>query len=103
MSIKNALCTVDTAVSSLTDSISELTLSSSNIPSFVSDSLVGVKKRMKELMDELDSKVRQTNQSLDSAHIKLNSLDTQMKKCMTKQDTMSESINKILDMVGRLY
>ena len=69
----------------------------------MSDSLVGAKKRMKELMDELDSKVRQTNQSLDSAHIKLNSLDTQMKKCMTKQDTMSESINKILDMVGRLY
>ena len=36
-------------------------------------------------------------------YVKLNSLDTQVKTCMTKQDNMSDSLDKILDIVSRLY
>ena len=69
----------------------------------ISDILIGIKKHMKDLVGELDSKSKQTNQSLDSVHVKSNSLDTQMKNFITKQDTMSEAIGKISDIVSVLH
>ena len=50
-----------------------------------------------------DSKSKQTNQSLDSVYVKLNSLETQMENFVTKQDTMSEAIGKISDIVSVLH
>ena len=69
----------------------------------ISDELIGIKIHIKDLVGELDSKSKQTNQSLDSVHVKLNSLDTQMKSFITKQDTMSEATGKISDIMSVLH
>ena len=55
--INTALSTIDSATGSLTDALSELTGSNANVPSMMSDSLITV-KRMKDLFDELESKVK---------------------------------------------
>ena len=55
---------------SMTDALSELTLTSVNIPSFLSDSLIPVRKKIQELFNDLESKIKQSNKSNESTHVK---------------------------------
>ena len=59
--------------------LSELTLTSVNIPSLVSDSLITVRKKIQELFNDLEAKIKQSNKSHESTHVKLNVLDNKIK------------------------
>lgn len=98
-----ALGNIDSAIISLSETINELTNTSANIPSFISDSLTVVKKRIKESFDEIDSKVKHQSGLLDSVHVKLNLLDSKVKTVDTKQDQMNETISKMFDMISALH
>ena len=100
--INTALHTMDSAIRSMTEALSKLTLTSVNIPSLVSDSLITVRKKMQELFNDLEAKIKQSNKSHESTHVKLNVLDNQIKGIDGKQEAMAETLLKVTSMVSKL-
>ena len=72
--INTVLHTMDSAIMSMTDALSELTLTSVNILSLLSDLLIPVRKKIQELFNDLESKIKQSSKSNESTHVKLNVL-----------------------------
>ena len=100
--VHTALQSINDAIITLSESISDLQTMSTNIPPLIADSLVSVKKKINNTFTDLESKLKYQSGSFDSVHTKINLLAAQMNENNSQQNAMNETVLKMFDMIMTL-
>ncbi|XP_071139807.1 uncharacterized protein [Mytilus edulis] len=93
--INTALINVDSAIQTITNLVSEVRAVAAKFSSDFGGQLTKNNKVFKELLDSLESKVKHSNQGVESLHVKANVTDNQLKKLTENQEGIMAKLDEI--------
>lgn len=106
--IHNILYVIDNTLKSFAEKLSQLSSikSQSKIPelsqSLLTDLLNTHKKKLHEHLDDIESKVKHCNSTIDSLHVKTNILDNQLKEIIGSQNQQTSLLETLQSQITNL-
>lgn len=106
--IHNILYVIDNTLKSFAEKLSQLSSikSQSKIPelsqSLLTDLLNTHKKKLHEHLDDIESKVKHCNSTIDSLHVKTNVLDNQLKEIIGSQNQQTSLLETLQSQITNL-
>ena len=101
-SINTVLDTIDTTLISFSDILVEIKKVAGDITPNISNKLNSDNKRIKEQLDNIEGKVKHTNQIVESLHVKYNTIDSKIKSVTDNQDRILATLTNLCENVGQL-